>query len=130
MPCPPSGSRNENPGAKPGLSCGDPAAVYALIVFLAPARSPNPAQGFRSWRDRTPLLRSSASALQVQSSEEPQYEEYNQDQAKSPAEARTTVTTVPVITTASEQQNEQDDNQDYSHVDTLLKLPGTKAPTH
>src|SRR6185312_4546218 len=71
-----------------------------------------------------------ASALQVQSSEEPQYEEYDQYQAKSPAEPRTTVTTVPVIATAAEKQNEQDDTQDYSHVDSLLGLrssPGTEA---
>src|ERR1700689_5163172 len=76
------------------------------------------------------VLRSSISALQVQSSEEPQYEEYDQYQAKSPAEPRTTVTTVPVITTAAEQHNEHDDNKDYFHIDTLptlLSLPGAEA---
>ena len=65
------------------------------------------------------LRRSSNSALKVQSSQEPQHEEYDQHQAKDPAQPRPTVTTVPVVTTAAaEQQNEYDDYQDYTHVDT------------
>src|ERR1044071_7659491 len=99
--------------------------------MITPLVRPRPARGRRKTNGKlVSLLGARASALQVQSSEEPQYEEHDQYQAKRPAEPRTTVTTVPVITTAAEKQNEHDENQDHSHVDTLLALlalPGTKA---
>src|ERR1700731_699834 len=63
-----------------------------------------------------------AQAARLQAADQPDHAGNKQEQAKNAAKAGPAIPAVTIVATASEQQNQQDDNQNCTHVPPSLKL--------
>ena len=63
----------------------------------------------------------------TQGANQPDHDGNSQYQAKNAAEADPALHAVAIVATASEQQNQQDDNQNCTHVTPSLKCAAFKA---